>query len=92
MWIDMIRITFAAVAGIALAGCMANPPPVVVDYNEASVKVQQTQLVMPSEADKAAVKAEAERICATSGRKAEYASTTVPPNSYAANHLFLCLK
>lgn len=81
-----------ALTALSLAGCMTNPAPVVVDYNEASVKVQQFQLVLPSEADKAAIKAEAERICATSGRRAEYASTTMDQRSTTATHLFLCLK
>lgn len=82
----------AALIATALAGCMTNPPPVVVDYNEASVKVQQFQMVLPSEADKAAIKAEAERICATSGRRAEYASTTTDTRTTTATHLFLCLR
>lgn len=76
----------------ALAGCLANPAPVVVDYNGSSVKVQQFQVTLPTEADKALIREEAQRICATDGRRAEYASTTNDPRTTTGTHLFLCLK
>lgn len=82
---------FAITLTIVLSGCLANPAPVVVDYNGSSVKVQQYQVVLPSEEDKAKIKAEAERICATNGRRAEYASTVNDPRTTTGTHLFLCL-
>jgi len=82
---------FALASIITLSACLANPAPVIVDYNGSSVKVQQFQVVMPSEEDKAKIKAEAERICATNGRRAEYASTVNDPRTTTGTHLFLCL-
>ena len=89
----MTKVTFltAAVAALALSACVPNPPPIVTGYNEASVEIQQTQFASVSRADDPMVVAEAQRICATAGRRAEYASTRVNTHDSVATHLFLCL-
>lgn len=80
------------VALLALAGCeIGAPPPLVADYNGASVKIQTRDLFGESRADAPAVVAEASRICGSAGRRAEYASTLRSSQTYTATHLFLCL-
>lgn len=79
-----------AVVGL-VAACGPNPPPVVTDYNAASVKIQQLQIAAMSSPEDPAVVGEAQRICSTTGKKAEYASTTYNSQSSTATHLFLCL-
>jgi hypothetical protein len=76
---------------LSVAGC-ANPDPVVSDYNGASVKITQTQVAALSDPTDPAIVNQAVRICATDGRKAEYASTVRNPNTSQATHLFLCLE
>lgn len=76
-----------ALALLALSACA---PTVVTEFNGDSVTVQsQYAKVMPD------VTAEAARICATKGLRAEYASTReVYAPQYASGayaHLFLCL-
>lgn len=76
---------------IALGGCVAGAgTPVVSDYNGASVKLQ-TSSWESAETTKAKTQAEATRICAKTGKRAEYASTTTNPNTYISEHLYLCL-
>jgi hypothetical protein len=92
----MIRHPLAAVAALALAGCdLPRPPPVVSAYNEASVEIQQDSTIFPSRGDDPTVIAEAQRICATANRRAEYASSRSFGGGYHGSttaHLFLCLR
>ncbi len=83
----MIKNFTALAVVLALAGCEL-PPPVVSEYNGASVKVQA--YAFDTTVPTAEVNQEAERICAASKRRSEYASTMTLPN-YMAEHLFLCL-
>ncbi len=72
-----------------LAGCVSPSEPIVSDYNGDSVKISQYNYF--SEGGRhAGTDAEAARICAKKGRKAEYASVRYLPNSYA-EHLYLCV-
>jgi len=76
---------------IALSACVATTP-VVTDFNGDSVQVQASS----STADES-VKAEANRICQTVNKRAEYASSRQLPStgqydfSITYAHLFLCL-
>jgi hypothetical protein len=91
----MKRLAFLVGAGALLAACdVPNPPPVVASFNEASVEIQQEAILQPSRPDDPAVVSEAQRICATAGRRAEYASTRMVTSRYqtTAAHLFLCLR
>lgn len=87
---------------ILLAGCMSNTsaPPVVADFNGDSVKVNVdcaggNACLKPRPEDDA----EANRICQTRGRKAQYASSTqgtkIEPilgiTQYNFTHLYLCV-
>jgi len=84
-----------ALALLLLSGCDVPPPaPVVASFNEASVEIQQDNLFGNANANDLAVLAEADRICATGGRRAEYASTRYINTRYTstATHLFLCLR
>ena len=80
---------YLATFALVLTGCMP-ATPVVSDYNGASVKIQ-TSTMANAEEVKANAQAEANRICGKTGKRAEYASTTTDPNTYTAEHLFLCL-
>jgi hypothetical protein len=86
-----IKIT-ASIAGISFLAACANPAPLVSDYNGDSVKISQVQIAATSNPEDPAVVSEATRICGTTGRRAEYASTRYNPATYEAVHLFLCLK
>jgi hypothetical protein len=74
----------------ALSAC-ALPPPTVTAYNESSVQIQQNTLQVAANPRHEMVVAEANRICGTSGRRAEYASSQVDTAANTATHLFLCL-
>jgi hypothetical protein len=63
--------------------------PIVSDYNGESVKIQVSQLSNQEEA-KANALAEANRICAKKGRRAEAASSRTVAD-YTSELLFLCL-
>lgn len=73
---------------LTLAAC--GEPPMVTGFNGDSVTIQSQ-----TAANNADVTAEAERICATVGSRAEYASSRqVHAPQYMVptyNHLFLCL-
>ena len=72
-------------AALTLSACVA--PPAVTDFNGASVKITQP-LGLPAPA--APSIAEADRICAKAGKRAEFASSRVSaPN--VTEYLFLCL-
>ncbi len=75
---------------LALVGC-AEPDPLVADFNGDSVKIQQSTALRGANADDPKVIAEANKICATRKRRAEYASTLMNAGNYTATHLFLCL-
>ena len=78
-----------ALAGLLVLGACGEPP-MVTDFNGDSVTIQSQ-----TAANNADVTAEAQRICTTVGRKAEYASSRqVHAPQYMVptyNHLFLCL-
>lgn len=81
----MPRILALVVAAASLSACVA--PPAVTDFNGASVKITQP-LGLPAPA--APSIAEADRICAKAGKRAEFASSRISaPN--VTEYLFLCL-
>lgn len=71
-----------------LLGCVP-ATPIVSDFNGDSVKIQISQLADVKEAE-AATLAEANRICAKRGKRAEYASTRTVAD-YTSERLYLCL-
>lgn len=81
---------YALLATALIASACVPANPVVSDYNGASVKIQASSLASAEEAQ-AKTQAEASRICAKTGKRAEYASTTTNPNTYVSEHLYLCL-
>ena len=83
----MLRPAIAAMAALSLSACVATAPPVVTDFNGASVKIN-TDLMAAYPTPPAT--AEANRICAMDGKRAEYASTRPIPNT-GYEHLYLCL-
>ena len=83
-----MKLIFTISAICLLTACVP-ATPVVSDYNGASVKLQTSALA--SEEDiKTTTQAEANRICAKTGKRAEYASTRQLPD-YNSEHLYLCL-
>lgn len=90
---------FCVVASLLLMGC-ASSKPMVSDFNGDSVKVRVAcglayECMKPRPEDQA----EADRICGTRGRKAQFAST-VPGNTTNLatgvtmenyDHLYLCV-
>ncbi|HBS99632.1 MAG TPA: hypothetical protein DEB47_07135 [Citreicella sp.] len=75
---------------VLLSGC--ETPPAVVDFNGNSVTIQQTGYnAFSPEAD-----AEASRLCATEGRKAERGSMRAAPDTKGLvapviNYLYICV-
>lgn len=79
------------IVGSALLGLVAcGAPPVVTEFNGDSVTIQSQ-----SSGNEPEVSSEAERICGTVNRRAEYASSRqIHAPQYMVptyNHLFLCL-
>ncbi|MDO5528830.1 MAG: hypothetical protein Q4F71_05455 [Paracoccus sp. (in: a-proteobacteria)] len=78
----------AMLAAMALAACT---PVAVSDFNGDSVKIQSPD----RNHDAAEVRGEAQRMCATRGRSAQYASTVerYAPQYYSTtwDHLFVCV-
>ena len=83
-----MRFSLWLAALLPLAACV-QARPVVSDYNGASVKIQTSMLADAEEARRKS-DTEATRICARTGKSAEYASTRELPD-YNAEHLYLCL-
>ena len=84
----------ALIVFASLSACVAGPP-MVAGFNGDSVEIEQDTSMGAANASDPAVIAEAQRICKTAGRRAEYASTRnrmTAQYSSAATHLFLCLK
>lgn len=82
-----VVLSFAVL--LSVAACVPQPG-VVSDFNGSSVKIQQdTIITIPRVTPQ--IEAEAARICGTTGKRAEYASTISSPNAAYAEHLFLCL-
>lgn len=74
----------ALVFVLAVTGCT---PLAVTEYNGDSLRIQSDTSTVS-----AAAFEEAQRICATRGLKAEYASTwSSPVDIFHHSHLFLCL-
>jgi hypothetical protein len=85
-----MKPVFPALACLALvAACVTPPTPIVSDYNGASVKIQAPGFY-GSGTPRPEDIAEANRICGTAKKRAEYASTSAA-GEYTVNHLFLCL-
>ena len=87
-----MKRTLICMAAFGLAACDVPSGPVVTDYNEASVKIQESTLWSTPDPKNPEVVEQAERICASTNRTAEYASTVANPQNYTATHLFLCLR
>lgn len=82
----MIRPALACAAALALSACVVTAPPVVTDFNGASVKMNTDAL---SPYPNAATNAEAARICGMDAKRPEYASSR--PIQGGFEHLYLCL-
>lgn len=78
----MKHITILSV--LALAACS---PPMIVDYNGDSVRIQSSSSEVTQD-----VWADAQRICRDKGFNAEYASSRTIPATWETVHLFLCLR
>lgn len=74
---------FVCISLMALSACA---PTVVTGFNGNSIRIQ-SQASRPTPE----VVAEAQRVCATEGLYAEYASTQTNDYTWVSNHLFLCL-
>lgn len=86
----MNKLILTAFIPLTLTGCVESlSTPVVADYNGASVKIQEPGLSATTPPSDGAV-AEANRICATNGKSAEYASGMMATD-YRVNYLFLCV-
>ena len=77
----------AALAVAGLAGCEA--PPAVADFNGDSVKIRVSTFAVPAH-QTAETDAEANRICGTRGRRAEFTSILYVSDAYK-DLLYLCL-
>jgi hypothetical protein len=97
----MVRLAALAVVVIALGACTTSEPikPVVNDFNGDSVRIKVPCDFLMKECTKPRPQdqAEADRLCGTRGKKAEFASTASKneqtPNYtvYAYEHLFICV-
>lgn len=76
-------ICLGCLGALALSACA---PTAVTGFNGNSIRIQSQSSVPTPE-----VVAEAQRICATEGLNAEYASTRTNDYNRVSNHLFLCL-
>lgn len=85
-----MRIVFMLPLVLVVSAC-EEPEPIVSDFNGSSVRIQQSTVFTPADADAKDVVEEARRICARVGKEAEYASSRPGPNSVFHEHLFLCL-
>lgn len=85
-----MQIRFGLVASLMAVAACVPAEPIVSDYNGSSVKIQTSSLAATADI-KATTQAEADRICAKTGKRAEYASTVNDPNTYVSEHLYLCL-
>lgn len=83
----MKRTACLSMICLALLTACAETKPIVSDYNGASVKIQ-TDMFTPNAGE--STQAEANRICATNRKRAEYASSRALPE-YTYEHLYLCL-
>lgn len=74
--------------GFVLTACVSQSEPIVTDFNGDSVKISQTNYFGEG-ARSDATDAEANRICKTRNRTAEFASQRILPN-YIYEYLYLC--
>ncbi len=79
----------AALVLLSLSAC-GNTPAIVSDFNGDSVKVV-TNSMETTEYQRSVAGPEAQRICQTRGKKAEYASTRTNSQTYESEHLYLCM-
>lgn len=94
-WTDSITrgSVFAAITALTACGATGVNPPVVADYNGASVKIHVPVQITPADLEVAFQMAEVEatRICKSGNHKrAEYASMIATPYS-GVQRLYLCL-
>lgn len=82
-----MRTMIAATALLLLAGCEL--PPAVSDFNGDSVKIRVSTFAEPAR-NTPATQAEANRICGTRGRSAEFTSILYVTDAYK-DLLYLCL-
>ncbi len=85
----MKNVTAVMFAIFLLSAC-GNTPAIVTDFNGDSVKVVTSGLEK-IEYQKSVSEIEAQRICQTRGKRAEYASTIANNQTYQNEHLYLCL-
>lgn len=81
------RFVPTAILALSILSACIPANPVVSDFNGDSVKIQDSAF---AEGAKESATAEANRICAKRGMRAEYASSRELPD-YRYEHLFLCL-
>jgi hypothetical protein len=83
------KLLLPACGLLILAGC-TEPEPIVSDFNGDSVKIVTSQFAKQDEIEAKAL-AEADRICKTRSRKAQYVSKRSYSNEYTDERLYLCL-
>jgi len=91
-----MKRTIVLLFGFLLSACATPEPvkPLVSDFNGDSVKI-----LIPDTKPRPEDQAEADRLCKTRGRKAEFTSTTpkaeyiasLGMNVYRYEHLFVCV-
>lgn len=75
---------------IALAGCEPGPAQ-VTQFNGDSVTITRIELGLTINEQNPEVAAEAERICASAGKRSVYGSVDVNYDTYEVSYLYLCL-
>lgn len=82
----------ATIVATSVSACNMQPSaPIIEQYNGSSVNIQESNLFGEANPANPGVVAEANRICGTGQRRADYASTIYNGQTYTASHLFLCL-
>lgn len=84
----MIYRALMTIVLLASGGCAA-PRPVITEYNGASIKISVPK-AFAGTSPRPQDYAEAQRICSTTQKRAEYAST-FENKKYFVDYLFLCL-
>jgi len=79
----------AVLASLSLSACESSPA-FVSEFNGDSVKIVTRSLISVNYRDSIA-QPEAQRICQTRGKNAEYASSRIDPQTWDSESLYLCI-
>ncbi len=85
-----MKKTSVVLLSVAFLASCGNTPAIVSDFNGDSVKVV-TNGLETLDYQRSVAEPEAQRICQTQGKNAEYASTRTNSQTYENEHLYLCL-